>query len=91
MAILTVEGTYRDGKVELDELPAENTGSARVLVTFLPTELTISSEHGPENTRRAAGERLIARMQAGIDFGGERFSREELYAARLDNIARRDR
>jgi hypothetical protein len=33
----TVEGTYREGKVELTELPAD-VKEARVIVTFLPKE-----------------------------------------------------
>ena len=33
--ILTIEGTYKNGKVELAETPADVT-QAKVLVTFLP-------------------------------------------------------
>lgn len=35
--LLTVEGTYKDGKVELTETPA-GVKQARVLVTFLTPE-----------------------------------------------------
>ncbi len=35
--LLTVEGTYRDGKVELAEMPAV-VKQAKVLVTFLQSE-----------------------------------------------------
>jgi acyl carrier protein len=31
----TVEGTYRNGKIELSELPQDVSGSTQVLVTFL--------------------------------------------------------
>ncbi len=36
MALLTVEGVYKDGKVELAERPAGVVETARVLVIFLP-------------------------------------------------------
>ena len=36
MALLTVEGICRDGKVELAERPEHVNEAARVLVTFLP-------------------------------------------------------
>ncbi len=43
--MLTVEGTYKDGKVELAETPA-NVNEARVLVTFLvPKEIDLQA-HG---------------------------------------------
>src|SRR5262245_43997810 len=35
--IQTIEGIFRNGKVELSELPA-NVNEARVIVTFLPSE-----------------------------------------------------
>ena len=79
MALVTVEGVYRNGKVELAEAPEETPSETRVLVTFL-------SQDGPASAaeaRRAAGERLIARMRAGIDFGGKGFDREALYEERL--------
>ncbi len=43
--MLTVEGTYKDGKIELAETPA-NVDEARVLVTFLaPKEIDLGA-HG---------------------------------------------
>ncbi|HEX9629759.1 MAG TPA: hypothetical protein VF961_07055 [Pyrinomonadaceae bacterium] len=41
----TVEGIYRDGKVELLEKPS-NVGEARVIVTFLDEETVNLSERG---------------------------------------------
>jgi hypothetical protein len=32
----SVEGIYRDGKIELWEIPTDNLEGARVIVTFLP-------------------------------------------------------
>ena len=43
--MLTIEGTYKDGRVELVDAPA-NVNEARVLVTFLtPKEIDLR-EHG---------------------------------------------
>jgi hypothetical protein len=42
-----------------------------------------------ERAREAASERLIARMREGIDFGGEKFNREELYEERIRQLGRR--
>jgi hypothetical protein len=58
--LTTVEGTYRDGKVELNEQPAVRDGS-RVIVTFLSPEVQkgpgemirfgmLRSEGGQEST-----------------------------------------
>jgi hypothetical protein len=35
--MLTIEGTYKDGRVELAEIPAQ-VGQSRVLVTFLESQ-----------------------------------------------------
>ena len=81
MALLTLEGVYEDGKIELDEQPLA-VKRARVMVTFLP------DEKGTEAAaRRAAGQRLIARMRQGVNFGGEKFNREDIYGERIDRIA----
>jgi hypothetical protein len=91
MALLAVEGVYRDGMVELDERPP-GLAEARVIVTFLPE--SANGVQGGEvelKRRQEAGDRLLARLEAGIDFGGEKFNREEIYAERLDRIAGGDR
>jgi len=44
MALLTVEGVYRNGKVELAETPTDVGETARVLVTFLPAHRAPESE-----------------------------------------------
>ena len=83
MALTAVEGIFRDGRVELAETP-EGVEEARVMVVFLPGP-------GPKAApvdKRDAGAKLIARLRQGIDFGGERFDREELYADRLDQLGR---
>jgi hypothetical protein len=81
MALLTVEGIYKDGKVELTERPEHVDESARVLVTFLPPNgspektMTVGGQH--RATRR---QHAFARMKQGIHLGGPPYpKREELY------------
>jgi len=58
--MLTIEGTYKDGKVELAETPA-NVNEARVLVTFLtPKEIDLGA-HGISREQAAD---LRARLSA---------------------------
>ncbi len=78
---------YEDCRIELEELPA-NVKRARVRVTFLPEiELTEEAED-----REAARQRALARMRTGINFGGEKFNREEIYEERMRELdARQDR
>jgi hypothetical protein len=49
----TVEGFYRDGKVELLETPS-NIDEARVLVTFLPEGAVNLSERGIDESQAAS-------------------------------------
>jgi hypothetical protein len=88
----TIEGVYRNGKVELSRQPkdAEN---ARVLVTFVRDEdgaarsrvqvdpatgVSIPLPPGPE--RDAAIENLLVAMKRGMHLGGGPYpKREELY------------
>jgi hypothetical protein len=50
--MLTIEGTYKDGKVELAEKPAQVT-AARVLVTFLESNVIDLRARGIEETQAA--------------------------------------
>jgi hypothetical protein len=83
MALLTVEGVYEHGKVELAETPTDAPTRARVLVTFLPLNGEQESELDPrqgEGQRKQAAQRLLSRLEQGIDFGGPPYpKREELY------------
>lgn len=79
MDALVLEGIYEDGKIELHEQPA-GVKRARVRVTFLP-----EPEAAEEAAREAARQRAFARMRAGIDFGGEKFDREEIEGVRYVN------
>ena len=85
MAMVTLEGVYADGKIELDERPKGVT-RARVHVTFLPDPTVADDEARKLAERREAGLRLLATMRAGIDFGGEKFNREEIYDDRMNEL-----
>jgi len=81
MALLTVEGIYKDGKVELTERLDHVDEAARVLVTFLPRngprEKTMMVEGQHRETLR---QQAFARMKEGIHLGGPPYpKREELY------------
>jgi hypothetical protein len=81
MALLTVEGIYKDGKVELTERPEHVDEAARVLVTFLPPncsrEKTMMVEGQHRETLR---QQAFARMKEGIHLGEPPYAkREELY------------
>jgi hypothetical protein len=81
MSLLTIEGTYRDGKVELTEHPDGLGDETPVLVTFLPrrgpgSPPVAESDRG----REALRQRAFARMEAGLHLGGAPYPRrEELY------------
>jgi hypothetical protein len=85
MDLLTLEGIYENGKIELTRQPI-GVKTARVKVTFLKIEDVKTDE------REAARQRAFARMREGIDFGGEKFDRTELYEERLRELeARQDK
>jgi hypothetical protein len=84
--LLTITGTYRDGKVELSHRPEGLGENASVLVTFLPVDEATEPEPAihladPEAAaRRAAGKQLLEMFKEGIDLGGPPYpKREELY------------
>lgn len=81
MALLTVEGIYRNGKVELSERPGQVETPARVLVTFLPVEaLDSGSGDGRSPDQEALRQRAFSRMKEGIHLGGPPYpKREELH------------
>jgi hypothetical protein len=60
--LLTVEGTYKDGKVELAETPT-GVKQARVLVTFLAPETVV-----PLRSHMVYGQFAGARMSTEEDF-----------------------
>ncbi len=81
MALLTVEGVYKDGKVELSERPGSVGSPSRVLVTFLPAEIPPSGplpESGED--RETLRRRAFERMKEGISLGGPPYpTREEIH------------
>jgi hypothetical protein len=78
MPILTIEGVYRDGQVELSERPEGVGEPARVLVIFVPPPAQPGP--APEAIRHEAGQRLLALLGEGLPLGGPPYpGREELY------------
>ncbi len=81
MGLVTVEGIYKDGKVELAERPDRVDETSRVLVTFLPpNEPREKAIVGESQAREALRQQAFARMKEGIHLGGPPYpKREELY------------
>jgi hypothetical protein len=81
MGLLTVEGIYRDGKVELAERPEHVNEAARVLVTFLPPNGSREkSIIGESQDRESLRQQAFARMKDGMHLGGPPYpTREELH------------
>jgi hypothetical protein len=84
MAVLTLEGIFKNGRVELSEIPAEVGDSVPVLVTFLPAKREDLPSHAPESAGAEQREQLrraaFARMKRGIPLGGPPYpTREDLY------------
>jgi hypothetical protein len=81
LSFLTVEGTYKDGRIELAESPSGIGGETRVLVTFLAPE-GAGAKPPVEDTedRESLRQRAFARMKEGIHLGGPPYlKREELH------------
>ncbi len=49
----TIEGVYRNGKIELTEQPADVENNTRVLITFLRPQLVDLATHGIDPTQAA--------------------------------------
>ena len=81
MGLLTVEGIYKNGKVELTERPEHVDEAARVLVTFLPSSGPREKPSAGQNQdRETLRQQAFARMKKGIHLGGPPYpKREELY------------
>ncbi len=78
MAMVTVEGVFRAGKVELAETPIGVSDTSRVLVTFLP-QAEDQARNGEED-KETLRQRAFARMKKGINLGGPPYpTREELH------------
>lgn len=58
----SVEGIYRDGKVELLEMPSHLSENERVIVTFLKTE-TVSVETEEQKLNRKEMSDLRSRLE----------------------------
>ena len=112
MEFITVEGIYKDGRIELKQVPHLAVDS-RVIVTFIydPNDTLskgqrpdVGAKHGMQRQSESDGietgvlgadgrdtaiQRMLSRMEHGIDFGGEKFNREDIYEERLNELDRR--
>jgi hypothetical protein len=81
MGLLTLEGVYKNGQVELTEQPDLPGKTARVLVTFLPQNEPVVTPPADEcEDRETLRRKAFARMKTGIHVGGPPYPRrEELY------------
>jgi hypothetical protein len=71
MALLTLGGLYRDGKLELSERPESVEASARVLVRGLPAGAPIpETAPGADVDRETLRDRAFVRMGGGLHLGG---------------------
>ncbi len=88
MILLTVEGTYKNGKVELVETPAGVEGT-RVLVTFLHPAQSIKPQIAiiGEQNRQKLRERVFATMEKGFHLGGSPYPRREELYERIDRCS----
>jgi hypothetical protein len=79
MALLAVEGFYKDGKIELTEQPT-GIQEAPVMVVFLSGNGQRTSEPEDADSREVRRQRAFAQMREGLDLGGPPYpKREELY------------
>lgn len=51
--VKSIEGVYRNGKIELTELPGEVHDDTRVIVTFLETSAINLQKHGIDEAQAA--------------------------------------
>ena len=81
MSLLTVEGIYKDGRIELAEPPGEIGEATRVLVTFLPSAGPAPESRGEASPdRETLRQQAFARMKQGMHLGGPPYpTREELH------------
>ena len=74
--VRAIEGTYFNGKVELNEHPPVE-GSARVVVVFIPNGPSVPSTERAESLRLLSAEWQKERHLGGTPYN----SRDELYDA----------
>ena len=85
MPLLTVEGIYKNGKIELTERPPHVDDSARVLVTFLPPGDSGGRLPGEQiQDHEKLRQQAFAQMKEGIHAGGPPYPRREELHDRYD-------
>jgi hypothetical protein len=85
MSLLTIEGTYRGGKIEPAGRPEGLGEETPVQVTFLSRPESGPGSIGePDESREALRQRAFARMEAGLHLGGPPYPRREELHDRFD-------
>ncbi len=99
MALVTVEGIFHNGQVQLAEKP-DGVEGARVIVTFLTSNgaerVAVGRDAGtetagvPDKEREQAVQSVLEDMESGLHLGGGPYYtvREELYEERLKRFDR---
>jgi hypothetical protein len=81
MALLTLEGIYRNGTIEFAEEPADAPTEGPVLVTFLASTEAQQQVRRPvpseAETRELLRQQAFAQMRQGIPLGGPPYPRRE--------------
>ncbi|MCC6443266.1 MAG: hypothetical protein IT210_07395 [Armatimonadetes bacterium] len=81
MALVAVEGVYRDGRIELSETP-EGVDESQVLVVFIGNGAALESDADQYGAiaRNKAVALALEDMRKGVDLGGPPYpKREDLY------------
>lgn len=86
MIFLTLEGMYRDGRLELKDAHPNSPIAERGLVASLSS---VEGAGVEATANEAAVERLITGMQTRINFGGVKFDRDEVYSVRFEVLDER--
>lgn len=85
--------TAREANQAFSKLLAEVDSGEEVVITRRGRPIAIVKPYGDAEAeaRRKAGEELVAFLEKGLDLGGLRINREELYAERDDELEARRR
>ena len=77
----TIEGIYRDGRIELSEEPGDATDRVRVIVTFLEPDLV-------DLRSRGIDEEQAAELRAGLATFAEDWNAPEMEAYDAYDVAK---
>ena len=76
--LISLKGIYRNGQVELAELPRNISSSTPVIVTFLETNQVDLKEHGIDEVEAAALRASLATFPTSLDRCAEDWDSPEM-------------